>query len=83
MGYKPSQCTPIMVSAGDAAAMMSVSIAQIWVWVKTGVLPHVRQGRLMRIRVADINTLIEQGLSTEWQAHPYNRQTTRDFPVQV
>jgi excisionase family DNA binding protein len=69
MGYKPSTAEPLLVTAGDAAQMLHVSVAQVWLWVKDGVLPHVRVGKMMRLRVVDINEFIAEHLTTDWQAH--------------
>jgi excisionase family DNA binding protein len=76
MGYKASTAAPLAVSAADAAAMLDVSVAYVWDLVKRGILPHCREGKLMRIRVADIQAFLDERLSTEYQALEYKRAGT-------
>ena len=52
-----------LVDTRSAAALLGVSTRTVYVWVEMGKLPHVRVGRLVRFRPADLARWVEDRVS--------------------
>jgi excisionase family DNA binding protein len=48
-----------LVDTRSAAALLGVSTRTVYVWVERGELPHIRVGRLVRFRPADLARWVE------------------------
>lgn len=51
-----------LISLKEAASILSISLSTIRRWITQGRLPCVRLGRLLRVRVADIDAIVRLGL---------------------
>ena len=51
-----------LLTAAEAAAILSVSLRQVRRWITEGRLPVMRVGRAVRIRPEDLRTFIDQCL---------------------
>ncbi len=49
----------ILLTVGDVSQIVKVSERTIWKWVKSGDLPSVRLGRLVRVRPQDLDVFVE------------------------
>jgi len=50
-----------LISLKEAAELLSVSRSTLRRWIAQGLLPYVRLGRLLRVRVADLDALVRIG----------------------
>ena len=50
-----------LMTVAEAAVYLSVSRQSIWAWVYARTLPSVRLGRCVRLRIADLDTVISEG----------------------
>lgn len=55
---------PLLLSAPDAAAALSISERTLWGMTKAGEIPHVRQGRRVLYYVDDLRAWIESHRTT-------------------
>ena len=52
---------PLLVTPAEAAALLAVSVEQVWEWCRLGRLPRVKMGhRTIRIRRSDLAEFIRQ-----------------------
>jgi len=57
-----STVQPLVVSPTEAATMLGLSRAKVYLLIDAGDLRRVKIGRATRIPVADIQALIERGI---------------------
>ena len=51
---------PDYVSLAKAAKYLNVSRTTIWAWIKNGKLPAIRIGRNYRVKISDLNLMIQK-----------------------
>ena len=49
----------------EASAYLKVSIPTLRKYIRNGILPHYRQGRIVRLRSSDINDFLHPGTEPE------------------
>lgn len=59
----------------EAAAYLGVSEPTLRRLIREGEVPHVRIGRALRFRVADLDAYLEKHTGTEWKAHEVEVET--------
>ena len=59
----PQTTQPLLVSPADAAIMLGLSRAKIYLLIDAGKLRRVKIGRATRIPTADLIALIEDGIA--------------------
>lgn len=67
MMAKTQEPRPFYFSPGGAAEAVQVSEKTVRRWIKSGLLPVVRVGRIVRVRRMDLDRLMENHLC---RAHP-------------
>ncbi len=49
-----------LLTTREAAEMLRVSPKTVWAWIRRGLLPAVRVGRLWRVRASDLEAFVER-----------------------
>ena len=62
-----SSVQPVVLSVEDAAAYLSVSKPTIYRLVRSGAVPHTRVGKMLRLRVADLEAYLTDRTTTIWK----------------
>lgn len=65
--YVRSDLDPQLVTIAEAAALLSVAPMTLRKWYAEGRLPVVKLGRAVRVRLADIEKIVQMGLKTKGQ----------------
>lgn len=57
--------TERLLSLNETANQLSCSVVSVRRWIKSGKLPYVRIGRLLRVKRSDVAAWVTQGLSQD------------------
>ena len=68
---------PILLNTREAARMLAISTRTLWSLQKTGAIPVVRLGRLIRFDVEDLKTLIAERKGPDNGAQRYSNPNGR------
>ena len=49
----------------EASARLKVSVPTLRKYIRMGVLPHYRQGRIVRLKIIDIDSFLHPGIEPE------------------
>jgi len=56
-----------VLSTKDAAAYLSISLPTLFRLTRSGELPHLRIGRVIRYRVEDLDSFLAERVTTKWE----------------
>jgi|DEB0MinimDraft_6_1074348.scaffolds.fasta_scaffold46052_3 excisionase family DNA binding protein len=57
---------PKILSAEDAAQYLDIALITLRRWAQQGRIPHLRAGRLLKFRIADLDRWIDLQTTTTW-----------------
>ncbi len=63
---KPPAVAPKIMSAEDAAQYLGIALITLRRWAQQGRIPHLRAGRLLKFRIADLDRWIDLQTTTTW-----------------
>ena len=69
---------PLLISTAAAAKLLSISPRTMWAIQKSGEIPVVRLGRLVRFDVEDLKTLIAERKRLDNRTQQYTNNNGRD-----
>ena len=62
-----------VLDSREACAYLNVAASTLYRWVRDGKLPHLRIGPRIKFRVSDLDTFLEQRVTTTWKRHEKKR----------
>jgi excisionase family DNA binding protein len=79
---EPVTTTPTVpkavLSTRDAAVYLSISLPTLFRITRSGELPHLRIGRVIRYRVEDLEAFLESRVTTEWRDFNPDRKVSAE-----
>ena len=73
-----SDLSPLLLSTKEAARMLSIGTRTLWSLQKSGEIPVVRLGRMVRFDVKDLEALIAERKGPDNGAQKYSNPNGRD-----
>ena len=65
----PEEIAPAVWTREEAASYLALSVPTIMRLIKKGEIPHIRIGRTLRFKKADLDKYLEACTTTEWTPH--------------